>query len=283
MNTERPMRDWVKPQLEATIQGSLAANVPNLELATLCLEELRIRGKARKAEAIFERSGWQPIPWLRSALDVMRGFPRPPEGLYTGHLYVILIDGYSDRNGRYGAYVGVTGRRPETRFAQHRRGVNAARRHRRMLQLMPSLYEPIGLVPGDREGRRMWETMLHETLAAVIPKVTGDTVRTEILDNRRRPQKTSDVDPTRASRSRSRKVTVECTATFLTDCRPLVSGSAAGSTRPCEKCGCDGAEMKACSDQYEQMPDRILVRQTLPEMENHTYGVDDAPDAQQYQ
>jgi hypothetical protein len=182
MNTERPMRDWVKPQLEATIQDTLAAKAPNLELATLCLEELRIRGKARTAEALFERSGWQPIPWLRSALDIMRGFPRPPEGRYAGHLYVILIDGYSACNGRYGAYVGVTGRRPETRFAQHRRGVNAARGHHRMLQLMPSLYEPIGLVPGDREGRRMWETRLHKTPATVIPKVAGDTVPTDGFD-----------------------------------------------------------------------------------------------------
>jgi hypothetical protein len=182
-NTERPMRERMKPELETTIQDTLAADRPNLELATLCLEELRLRGKARKAEWMFERSTWQPIPWLPAALDAVKGMERPPAGHYAGHLYVILIDGYSARNGHYGAYVGVTGKRPETRFDQHRRGVHAARRHHRMLQLLPSLYAPIGLVPGDKEGRRTWETKLHETLATVIPRVTGDTVCTEVLNH----------------------------------------------------------------------------------------------------
>ena len=68
-DTERPMREWMKPELETTIQDTLAADCPNLELATLCLEELRIRGKARKAEWMFAQSTWQPIPWLPAALS----------------------------------------------------------------------------------------------------------------------------------------------------------------------------------------------------------------------
>ena len=55
--TERPFKTWKRPELEERIRNWLALNPPRLELATLALDELKLRGglRARSASKLFER------------------------------------------------------------------------------------------------------------------------------------------------------------------------------------------------------------------------------------
>ena len=167
--------------MTAAIGGWLVNNPPSLELATLAFEELQSRGQDLNAGMKFAENGLQPIPWLRVAAEQVRSVFTPEvlesqkEGRPGGNVYVVLRSGYTEDNGWYGAYVGSTGKSPAIRCAEHRKGIRSARGLPRYgIEPLWSLFDFINPVPKARAGREEWETRLHEALAPVIPKVTGD-------------------------------------------------------------------------------------------------------------
>ena len=99
---------------------------------------------------------------------------------YTHSIYIILRDGYSNQNQKYGVYVGQTSKSPDERFIQHKFGIKSARGLQKYgIQLLRSLWL-YGKV--NHTKKLCYETKLHLTLKEVIPKVSGDLNYDE-LDN----------------------------------------------------------------------------------------------------
>ena len=178
---ERPFRNWKDQQLTAAIGGWLSTNPPGLELATMAYDELKLRGTDLNAGMKFAAAELEPIAWLEAARARIRETFTPEileqqkEGRLGSNVYVMLRHGYSAENGLYGAYVGSTGKSPGQRCSEHRKGIRAARGLPRYgIEPLWSLFDHINPVPKARAGREEWETRLHEALAPVIPKVTGD-------------------------------------------------------------------------------------------------------------
>ena len=79
----------------------------------------------------------EPIPFLPQAHEITQWYGSRTEG--TFNVYVILLEGL--RYNRYGLYVGQTWHPVAHRFEQHQSGGHlAARCHRKMKLLLPSLY-----------------------------------------------------------------------------------------------------------------------------------------------
>lgn len=180
-NHERPFRNWQTPLLETLIGGWLASNPPCLELATLAHNELLERGNSLAAAMKFANFELLPIPWLDAARSAVRAAfpPQLLEEQKTGRLgasvYVILRGGYTEQNQWYGAYVGSTKRPVEKRFFEHRTSSRAGRgliAHG--IEPLFSLFDRLNPMPRNRKLLMEWETRLHEALAPVVPKVTGD-------------------------------------------------------------------------------------------------------------
>lgn len=177
----RPFRKWTDQQMTAAIGGWLISNPPALELATLAFDELKSRGKDLDAGMKFAQHDYQPIPWLEVARAQVRSVFTPEvldtqkSGRLGSNVYVMLRHGYTANNGWYGAYVGSSGKPPAIRCAEHRKGIRSARGLQRYgIEPLWSLFDFINPVPKARKGREEWETRLHEALAPIIPKVTGD-------------------------------------------------------------------------------------------------------------
>ncbi len=177
----RPFRNWTDKQLTAATGGWLSGDPPSLELSTLALDELRSRGTDLEASMKFADAGCEPVPWLAEAGERVRAVFTPEvldtqkTGRLGANVYVVLRWGYTAENGVYGAYVGSTGKSPAIRCAEHRKGIRSARGLPKYgIEPLWSLFDFINPVPKARAGREEWETRLHEALAPVIPKVTGD-------------------------------------------------------------------------------------------------------------
>jgi len=167
--------------MTAAVGGWLYGDPPSFELATLALHELRDRHSDLAASMKFAEAGYEPIPWLIEAGKRVREVFTPDilEAQKTGKLganvYVMLRWGYTAENDFYGAYVGSTGKTPAIRCAEHRKGIRSARGLPRYgIEPLWSLFDFLNPVPKARAGREEWETRLHEALAPVVPKVTGD-------------------------------------------------------------------------------------------------------------
>ena len=189
LNTDRPFSSLETNEIENGTMECLAYSKPDLELTTLALAELQFRTKrlARIAEANINHRLHQinhkPIPWLlrvRKNIKTLT-FEDEPNENYTISLYVILRNGYTDQNGRYGIYVGQTANTPEHRFEEHMAGINAGNGlQKNGLQLMRSLMWPWQKVPGSK--RLYYESALHKALEignVSGPKVSGDVVPTD--------------------------------------------------------------------------------------------------------
>ncbi len=130
----------------------------------------------------FAERRLEPVPWLAAAGEAVRkAFPpdvleAQKTGRLGSHVYVVLRGGYSADNGWYGCYVGSTGKTPAARIKEHRVGGRTAARGlpRHGIEPLWSLFDFLNPVPKTRAGREEWETRLHEALAPVVPKVTGD-------------------------------------------------------------------------------------------------------------
>lgn len=179
---ERPFATWKTGHLETLTGGWLQLDPPCLELATLALEELTARREDLQVRMKFARADLAPIPWLADARTAVRetllpeaqGNPKAKSG--RGRVYVILRGGYTETSLWYGAYVGSTTRPIAKRFAEHRAGGPRSARGlpRHGVEPLYSLFAPLNPVASSRGKLQEWETRLHECLAPVVPKVTGD-------------------------------------------------------------------------------------------------------------
>lgn len=189
LNTDRPFSNLsTKEIVQGAIHG-LDLTRPDLEVATIALSELEHRtlnaalNGMLEIQDILTARGHQTIRWLlqaRKNLNILTFDDKPNEN-YTNSLYVILRDGYTEQNGRYGIYVGQTANSPEHRFAEHMAGINAGNGlQKNGIQLMRSLMWPWQKVPGAK--RIYYESALHKALEIANtngPKVSGDVVPVE--------------------------------------------------------------------------------------------------------
>ena len=63
------------------------------------------------------------IDWLPQAYEIALGFSANAKG--RSNIYLVLLD-FSDRDGSYGVYVGMSKYSPAQRFDQHKAGIRAA-------------------------------------------------------------------------------------------------------------------------------------------------------------
>jgi len=69
---------------------------------------------------------WLPmryIDWLPAAYEISLNFQPSAKG--RSNIYLVLLD-FSDRDGSYGVYVGMSKYSPAQRFDQHKAGIRAA-------------------------------------------------------------------------------------------------------------------------------------------------------------
>src|ERR1700704_2346630 len=69
---------------------------------------------------------WLPmryVEWLPAAYEIALGFKATAKG--RSNIYLVLLD-FTDRDGSYGAYVGMSKYSPAQRFDQHKAGIRAA-------------------------------------------------------------------------------------------------------------------------------------------------------------
>ena len=185
LSVERPFIQQQAPFLVDAAKEGLSRQYQDLELATLALLELEHRESSKaltsasKIRLALREKGHQPIPWLMHARRNLKflKFEDKPKKNYTNSLYVILRDGFSENNGRYGIYVGETTKTVEERFEQHISGIKAGRGlPKHGIQLLYSLMWPWQKVPGKMN--LFYESALHLALAVDNgsgPKVTGNT------------------------------------------------------------------------------------------------------------
>jgi hypothetical protein len=191
MILHQPILSLGNTDLLALVEHSLANTPPDIELATIAYDEARRRKRhqtIKEAREIFSRKGIHPIPWLSLAKQTLSFLVLPPAGNYQGHLYVILVDGYTEQSQFYGAYVGSSRYTPETRFQQHKAGYKSSGIVRnRGIQVLRSLCWPDGkTVPGGRD-LVLWESALNRCLALTIPKVRGDHIPIDDWDDTFQP------------------------------------------------------------------------------------------------
>ena len=187
--TDRPFANLGTNEIEhGSIEG-LKSLRPDLEIATLALEEFKHRRKhaARLAETNIYRwlvdMNHSPISWLVRVRENLKflTFEDEPNENYTTSLYVILRGGYTEQNGRYGIYVGQTKNSPAHRFEEHLTGINSGKGlQKHGLQLIRSLMWPWKKVPAKK--RLYYESALHKALEIGNtngPKISGDIVPVE--------------------------------------------------------------------------------------------------------
>lgn len=187
LNVERPFIQQQAPFLVDAAEEGLTRQYPDLELATLAILELEHRESpkaiksASKIRAILREKGHQPISWLISArrnLQFLK-FEHKAKKSYKTSLYVILRDGFSENNGRYGIYVGETTKAVEERFEQHMSGIKAGKGlPKNGIQVLHSLMWPWQKVPRKDNMNLFYESALHKALTldnSSGPKVSGNT------------------------------------------------------------------------------------------------------------
>ena len=181
----RPFIQFSGDEILAVIKNQFLTEDVDIEIATLALDELKRRKKAKRiteAQKLFRNAKFKPIPWLQSARDSLRFLEPPEKKNHKGYLYVILKGGFTERKGFYVPYVGVSAKRPEDRFKEHKSGIKAGRGlPKRGVQLLRSLcwpgYDEKGdwkTVPNGTPARYYWESALHLCLETSVPEVHGD-------------------------------------------------------------------------------------------------------------
>ena len=184
---ERPLIDLLNNDLSNLSDACFDQNNLNLEIGTLIYEELRLRKSSSSKKLLtnvlskFSSAGHEPIKWLNDARSVIKKINNVETNPnYTNSIYIILRDGYTLQNEKYGVYVGQTSKTIEERFIEHISGNNSGRGiEKNGIQLMRSLWLH-GKVKGSK--RLYYETKVHVALEEVIPKVSGD-VNLDLLDD----------------------------------------------------------------------------------------------------
>ena len=144
MGTHLQFVKKLQPLLSADIVdlGMSAAERGDLETATYICDYLATRKRQKNLNSltrIMKKIGYEPIPFLSDARRITETFQKTTKG--TNNLYIILLN---DEKKGFGLYVGQTSKAVKDRFAQHLTGNRkenyAARCHKQMLMLLPSLF-----------------------------------------------------------------------------------------------------------------------------------------------
>ena len=178
-STERLFKSFKSKFLVEACSALLNEENIDLETATLIYNEIEIRKSRKKTfylnqiSQYFKSINHYPIPWLKKARQKMSLIELPKfNDKYKSNIYLVLRDGYSERNFRYGIYVGTTTKTIQERYLQHTSGINSGRGLKRNgLQIMKSLF-PLKKIKAKE--RLYFESAINILLKSVIPKVTGD-------------------------------------------------------------------------------------------------------------
>jgi hypothetical protein len=183
---ERPFKSLsTSPIIEGTL-GALSNTRPDLEIATTSVDELSRRSKPNAKKGIrainskLTEIGHQTIPWLFRARRNLQHLQmeHPAKETYQTTLYVILRDGFSEQNGRYGLYVGETSKLAEETFEEHINGTRSAQEiQEHGIQLLNSLMWPWQKVPQGNRYNLYYESALHHALrlnSQTGPEISGN-------------------------------------------------------------------------------------------------------------
>ena len=192
-NLLRPLQkigNW--DHLRKFVEIALDREFPALELATLGLEEAKIRAAsknrpkfARAVKGLFKKRETRPILWLSDARKkawLYHQKTRNQTG--AGVVYFVLIKGFTHSNQYYGCYVGQSktnkikpfADRQSARISQHFQNVKASTRVKeRGLEPLWSLNCYSQNLPFRKQELLNLETGYHNAIAEVVPRVLGDT------------------------------------------------------------------------------------------------------------
>jgi hypothetical protein len=144
MSSYQKLVKKLQPLLSADIVelGMSATERGDLETATYICDYLATRKRQKNLNSLtrqMKKIGYEPIPFLSDARRITETFQKTTKG--TNNLYIILLN---DEKEGFGLYVGQTSKAIKDRFAQHLTGNRkenyAARCHKQMLMLLPSLF-----------------------------------------------------------------------------------------------------------------------------------------------
>jgi len=144
MGTHLQLVKKLQPLLSADIVelGIAATESGDLETATYICDYLATRKRQKNLNSLtrqMKKIGCEPIPFLSDARRITETFQNINKG--TNNLHIILLN---DEKEGFGLYVGQTSKAIKDRFAQHLTGNRkenyAARCHKQMLMLLPSLF-----------------------------------------------------------------------------------------------------------------------------------------------
>jgi hypothetical protein len=130
----RPLQNLAQSDIAGHLKRAFAAS--DGLTGAHCIHELWMRGAMSiNIEAALEHlwacaaasvPEWLPmryIEWLPQAYEIALGFSAAAKG--RSNIYLVLLD-FTDRDGSYGAYVGMSKYSPAQRFDQHKAGIRAA-------------------------------------------------------------------------------------------------------------------------------------------------------------
>ena len=176
---DRPLIELSNEVINSMSNNCFTDKKLDLEIETLIYEELKLRKSSNSKKLLseiklkFSLTNHEPIKWLKDARLAVKTIKKvETDPKYTHSIYIILRDGYSNQNQKYGVYVGQTSKSPDERFIQHKSGIKSARGLKKYgIQLLRSiwLYEKVNYTK-----KLCYESKVHLTLKEVIPKVSGD-------------------------------------------------------------------------------------------------------------
>jgi hypothetical protein len=130
----RPLQDLTHGEIAARLKRALDKS--DGVMGAHCVHELWMRGEmSATIEGALERlwacaaasiPEWLPmryIDWLPAVYEIALRFQSSAKGRLN--IYLVLLD-FSDRDGSYGVYVGMSKYSPAQRFDQHKAGIRAA-------------------------------------------------------------------------------------------------------------------------------------------------------------
>lgn len=130
----RPLQNLAQSDVAGHLTRALAA--ADGLIGAHCIHELWMRGAMsinieRALEQLWACAAasvpeWLPmryVDWLPQAYEIALKFKAVAKG--RSNIYLVLLD-FTDRDGSYGAYVGMSKYSPAQRFDQHKAGIRAA-------------------------------------------------------------------------------------------------------------------------------------------------------------
>jgi len=176
----RPLASWNRADIAARLER--AVDESDGLMGAHCIHEMWMRGeKSTSIDGALERlwahaassvPEWLPmryIEWLPTVYDIALRCRACAKG--RTNIYLVLLD-YSERDGAYGVYVGMSKYSPAQRFDQHKAGIRAAGSVlKRGIEVLTGPTLHLQYIARGEAARI--ESQLAEALAAAGLKVTG--------------------------------------------------------------------------------------------------------------